>query len=160
MPGFGVPFIGSGGVLTYREPEGMGLPLGRFGYSQTGIDVRGNRSPAPFAPRDGNTVVNTHGQRTALGLPRPPMTWRQFAKSTGSFSLSGVSRDSTGAALAACTVLVFNAHTNEFIGQTVSDGSGNWSVVVPTNSPRHFVVEYKAGSPDVAGTSVNTLQAV
>lgn len=70
--------------------------------------------------------------------------------------LSGVSRDGTGATLASCQVLVFSTVNKEFIAETTSDGSGNWSVYVTRGWP-FFLVEYKAGSPDVAGTSVNTI---
>ena len=71
-------------------------------------------------------------------------------------TLSGVSRDSTGAALGNCQVLIFRTADKSFILETQSDGSGNWSVSMLVGGP-FFLVEYKVGSPDVAGTSVNTL---
>lgn len=71
-------------------------------------------------------------------------------------TLSGVSRDSTGAALGNCQVLIFRTANKSFILETQSDGSGNWSVSMLVGGP-FFLVEYKVGSPDVAGTSVNTL---
>jgi hypothetical protein len=69
--------------------------------------------------------------------------------------ITGVSRDATGAALGGCTVNVFQTFNNVLVGSTVSDGSGNWTVYPDQAGPYYFV-EYKAGSPDVFGTSPNT----
>lgn len=72
--------------------------------------------------------------------------------------LSGVSRDSTGAPLAGCTVNLFRTVDNSFVDSTVSDGSGAWSIPTMARGP-FFLVEYLAGSPDRFGTSPNTLVA-
>jgi hypothetical protein len=42
------------------------------------------------------------------------------------------------------------------VDQSVSDGSGNYSLIC-AGSGTFYVVAYKAGGPDVAGTTVNTL---
>lgn len=70
--------------------------------------------------------------------------------------LSGVSRDSAGAPLGNCRVMIFRTEDKSFILETQSDASGNWAVSMLVGGP-FFLVEYKAGSPDVAGTSVNTI---
>ena len=67
----------------------------------------------------------------------------------------GVSRDSTGNPLAGVTVHVFQTATDVLVGQALSDGSGNWTVYPNQIGPYYFV-EYKAGSPDVFGTTPNT----
>lgn len=72
------------------------------------------------------------------------------------YSLSGVSRDSAGAALGGCTVKVFLTGNDTKQFETVSDGSGNWSIDVGANPGPFYYVEYKIGSPDQAGTSINT----
>ena len=79
---------------------------------------------------------------------------------TGTFSLSGVTRDSSGVALAGCVVDLFLNSEDTLVATTTSDGSGNYRFVVNGNSQTYFVRANKAGSPDVAGTSVNTLTAV
>ena len=80
---------------------------------------------------------------------------------TGSFSISGVTRDSSGVALASCRVDLFQADAfRTRIATTTSDGSGNFSLTVSQNSGAFFLRAYKSGSPDVAGTSVDTLTAV
>jgi len=75
----------------------------------------------------------------------------------GSFTITGVSRDSGGVPLGSCTVDLYLSAEKTLVATTTSDGSGNYSFTVPGNSQNFFVRAYKAGSPDVAGTSVNTL---
>lgn len=72
------------------------------------------------------------------------------------FLLSGLTLDSAGAVLGNCTVLVFETATNVFRASTISDAGGNWTVEV-TGGASFFAVMYLPGSPDVMGTSVNTL---
>ena len=67
----------------------------------------------------------------------------------------GVSRDSAGVALGSCKVKVFRTADDVCVASTVSDGSGNWTAY-PNQEGPYYYVEYKAGSPDVFGTSPNT----
>lgn len=67
----------------------------------------------------------------------------------------GVSRDATGAALGTCVVKVFRTEDDVLVASTTSDSSGNWTAYPNQPGPYYFV-EYKAGSPDVFGTSPNT----
>ena len=73
--------------------------------------------------------------------------------------LTGVSRDSTGAALGTCIVKLFRTVDDVLIAQTTSDGSGNYSFILPPSGP-YYLVEYKDGGTPVAGTSLNTLTPV
>ena len=74
--------------------------------------------------------------------------------------ISGISRDKDGAALGNCRVMIFRTALDPavqaFVGETTSDGSGNWSYTI-MESGAFFLVEYLTGSPDRAGTSVNTI---
>lgn len=74
-----------------------------------------------------------------------------------SFLISGVTKDSTGAALGGCTVKLYTTVDDVERYDTVSDASGNFSFSVPSNGWAWYAVAYKAGSPDVAGTTKNTL---
>jgi len=118
---------------------------------------RGSRSPG---------IVAMPGRR--FGAPRPniyPGSILAGAKTfrsklgTLNMTLSGLSRDNTGAALGNCRVLIFRTEDNSFVLETTSDASGNWSVSLLKGGP-FFLVEYKAGAPDVAGTSKNNLAPV
>ena len=70
--------------------------------------------------------------------------------------LSGVTRDSAGAALGGCTVDLFRQDDNRWQARTVSDGSGNYSFTVMNGTP-WFIREYLAGVPDRAGTTKNNI---
>lgn len=84
-----------------------------------------------------------------------------FAPTQGAFAkvrvaISGTTKDSTGAALGSCIVNLFGTEANDFQGSTTSNGSGAYSFASVTLGP-HYLVSYKAGSPDVAGTTVNNV---
>jgi hypothetical protein len=72
--------------------------------------------------------------------------------------ISGVTRDSAGAALGGCVVDLFRTASDERVQTVTSDGSGNYAFL-PVNNGNgpYYIVAYKAGSPDQAGTTVNTV---
>lgn len=78
----------------------------------------------------------------------------------GTFGISGVTRDELEAVLPNCTVHLFRTGGNSYVSTVLSDGSGNYSFVIGNNAGNFYAVAYLAGSPDVAGTTVNTLVAV
>jgi hypothetical protein len=78
----------------------------------------------------------------------------------GFFSITGVTKDSTGTPLASVDVELFNTGSEQFLQKTTSDGSGNYSFVVPGNSSNYWVRAYKVGAPDVAGTTINNIVAI
>jgi hypothetical protein len=71
----------------------------------------------------------------------------------------GTTRDSAGNPLGSCIVQGFLTATDTFVGQMTSDSGGYFELPTPYTGA-HYVVAYKAGSPDVAGTTVNTLTPV
>lgn len=103
--------------------------------------------PTIFTPTKGLWVDT---QFPVLGNPSPGKL----------FAIAGVTKDSTGVALAACTVTLFRTGSNVQVDQVVSDGSGNYSFPNVSPGSSYYVVAYKAGAPDVAGTTVNTLIGV
>ena len=74
----------------------------------------------------------------------------------GPMTIRGVTKDSTGAALGNCTVHLFRSADDSKSAEGVSDASGNYRLDA-SDRLTHYAVAYKAGSPDVAGTTVNTL---
>lgn len=72
------------------------------------------------------------------------------------FSLVGVSRDSAGAILGSCIIDLMYTAGDVLHLTTTSDASGNFRFDTMPNGP-FYLVAYKPGSPDVAGTTVNTL---
>jgi hypothetical protein len=69
---------------------------------------------------------------------------------------TGQTLNASGAALGGCTVMLFNTATGQIVDTQVSDAGGNYKVTDP-NAVACFVVAYLPGSPDVAGTTINTL---
>lgn len=84
----------------------------------------------------------------------------QSRRFQGAFTISGVTRDAAGVALAGCEVDLFHSASDALVARTVSDGSGGFSFTIGNNSDYFYVRAYKLGSPDVGGTSVNTLSGV
>lgn len=96
--------------------------------------------------------------RPAVGRPTvvhrlmpPPVTWPL---------LSGVTRDSTGAVLGNCAVELMLTESDVKVDKVVSSATGDYSFKSGRYGKAYYIVAYKAGSPDVAGTTVNTLVAV
>ena len=79
------------------------------------------------------------------------------AKGFAAFRLSGTTRNTDSEILGNCRVMIFRTSDNAFIIETTSmPDTGQWAVDILPPGP-YFIVVYKAGSPDVCGTSVNTL---
>lgn len=74
------------------------------------------------------------------------------------FKISGITRDSLGNPLANCIVDLFYTADDTKAATVESDATGAFSFSVGPNLSC-YIVAYKAGSPDVAGTTVNTLVA-
>lgn len=75
------------------------------------------------------------------------------------FRIAGVTRNSAGAAIGLCQVQLFRTSDDVFFDEIQSDAAGNFEfrgASLPTN---YYLVAYLAGSPDVMGTTVNTLVA-
>jgi hypothetical protein len=73
----------------------------------------------------------------------------------------GTTVNSAGAPLGNCVVQLFKTSNDAIIVETTSDGGGNFTLYRDGGSyspaEQFYLVCYLAGSPDVAGTSVNTL---
>ena len=119
----------------------------------------------PVDPRAPDQSVN-NGVRvnacvcTPCGATIPILLGHQrflndIGQTTIQFAITGVTKDSTGAALGSCRVVGLETGRiatsgSPVVGETVSDGSGNYTLPVPMNTA-YQCVAYKAGSPDVAG---------
>lgn len=80
------------------------------------------------------------------------------------YTVSGVTRTSTGAVLANCTVTLYETESGAVRASTISDANGDYAFDVTGNGVDEYgaaltfsVRAYLAGAPDVAGTTVNTL---
>lgn len=87
------------------------------------------------------------------GMGRLPMPATRFI-------ISGVTRDGNGVAIASCVVELYLTSNDMPLEKVTSDANGLYSFSSIGLSEAYYVVAYKAGSPDVAGTTVNTLVGV
>ncbi len=79
---------------------------------------------------------------------------------TATATISGVTKDSTSTPLGSCTLHLFLTSDDSKIATTTSDGGGNYILTFSSLITGPFyIVAYKVGSPDVAGTTLNTLVA-
>lgn len=86
-------------------------------------------------------------------------TFRSPPFSTKNPTITGVTKDSGGSAVAAASVKLFRTSNDELVSSTMSDGSGNYTLVATGSGP-FYATAYKAGVPDIMGTTVNTLIGV
>jgi hypothetical protein len=104
----------------------------------------------------------------AIGRPRavaapgrrvPPRSkFRSLPFSISNTAIAGVTRDSAGAALGNCVLDLFLSPTDQRIATTTSDAAGAYRFDNPGSGP-FYLVAYRVGAPDVAGTTINTLTA-
>jgi lysophospholipase L1-like esterase len=93
--------------------------------------------------------------------PHPMLDMYVPSSKMAKYTISGVTRNSAGVALAGCVVEVFETASGLLRAVTTSDGGGNYSVDITSSETglTFFVNAYLkgGGAPDLAGTSVNTL---
>lgn len=92
-------------------------------------------------------------------LSGPHSNWDEDLRYTGGAQrkkLIGTTRDGTGAVLGNCVVEGFLTATDVSVGKVTSDTAGYYELPTPYTGA-HYIVAYKTGSPDIAGTTVNTL---
>jgi len=82
-----------------------------------------------------------------------------FGGSANRVKIIGTTRDSSGVALGNCIVQGFTTSDDAFQGEMTSDPAGYFEFCTAMTGA-HYLVCYKAGSPDVAGTSKNDLVGV
>ena len=72
--------------------------------------------------------------------------------------IKGTCVDNSDVAVANATVQAFVTSSDAYAGEGISRDDGTYEVLVEqqTSTP-HYLVAYKVGSPDIAGTTVNTL---
>lgn len=86
----------------------------------------------------------------------PPFKSERFR---GAFGIAVETRDSSGTLVGDCEVDLFHSASDALVARAVSDGGGLVTIIIGNNSDYYYVRAYKAGAPDLAGTTVNTLQA-
>lgn len=107
-------------------------------------------------------VGGARGSPVNLSQGRGPFVQQMFylpVRLPARFVLTGVTKDSTGAPLGSVVIDFFDSVAKTLIASTISDSAGSYTVDLPASAVVQGVA-YKAGAPDVAGVTVNTLTPV
>ncbi len=105
----------------------------------------------------------TSGVGQPTNFMRGPVTPLRFEDSADdmatSYIISGITRDANDAVLPGVTVELFDTATDQKVLSAISDANGAYRFDV-TGGHTFYAIAYLTGSPDVAGTTVNTLTGV
>lgn len=108
-----------------------------------------------------NSPWNSESSRVStqdLLPPFPSVVHELLPKPAYNFQISGVTKDSAGAVLGSCTVKLYRTSDDVLLFTTTSDATtGAYQFLNASPFFACYVVAYKAGSPDTAGTTVNTI---
>lgn len=129
-----------------REPKTYKDPLRWYSLWSFGCRVSG---------------ASLDGEYTQRGTASPDLYEPYSCDGAGTQSkrfLRGLCKDATDAVVANATVQAFVTATDAYAGEGISLNDGTYYVGVEQSAATpHYLVAYKVGSPDIAGTTVNTL---
>ena len=110
-------------------------------------------------PWDANGMPGLIDMSIAKQSVKPNVVHELLPKQATDFMIMGFTKDSTGTLLPACVVHLFRTSDDALMKNTTSDAAGFYmfSGAGISMASSYYVVAYKAGSPDVAGTTVKTL---
>lgn len=77
----------------------------------------------------------------------------------GRLAFVGITRDQYGSPVGGVTVKCYRTSTDEVTATVISDANGAYTITTPYYPDGHYLVCYKTASPDIFGTTVNTLTA-
>ncbi len=132
-------------------------PLFRCGVGGDGTTANdGHPEHYPTTQSQSARSIRADGNGCAFLAINKNLLWDEAFRY---WSVTGQTLDASSVALEGCKVEAFKTGSDEYLGDTTSGGGGNYAFNFNTNSFPLYLVAYKAGSPDVAGTTVNTLTA-
>lgn len=148
-----VAFDVSNLALVGREftKDSLGGDMGLDGNFRAGVNL--------WNPGEEHVDITTiqRPNPAPVPLPNDPLYALQASSDPKvNYALVGITRDSAGTILGSAQVNLFVAGSDILIRSTVSDASGNFGFGNPGTGP-FYIRCYKVGSPDLAGTTVNTL---
>lgn len=108
----------------------------------------------PFMPCGfyGNLAVDVGILDDPVWVMPPPLP----SGANGRLGFNGFSRDASGGVIAGVTVKCMLTSTDTKQSEAVSDVNGLF-VVSTAEAGGHYLIFYKTGTPDISGTTVNTL---
>lgn len=134
-------------------PSGLGQPVAKLGAIRMSVDGVGKLEIRRTDAVDGVAGIAGSGVKTHNG-PNFNSQSQQFRQR---WVISGTTKDSAGSSLGNVELSFFYSEGDLLKGKTTSDAAGAYAMDVGCNSSKFYIVAYKPGSPDVAGTTVDTL---
>lgn len=157
---------GTAGVGIQQYADDKRLMQNVFNWIETAVwiplkepwNIGGGRGFAcEFWPGGGGLDASGDEWNRAIQWDFPDL----FTGATARFAFTGVTRDAYGSALGGVTVKLFKTSgtglKDTLIDEIVSNSDGTFQVTTAYYPDTHYLVTYKAGTPDVQGTTVNTL---
>jgi hypothetical protein len=130
------------------------INFGQYDQPPVFRDFGGDRFPLPL-------VVATSSMRGSAELRLPPLKKPKVVSARPPPTrprFSGFSLTNIGGVLSGCDVVLYRTDTDAVVTRFTTGADGSW-LMNSNNSGTHYLVAYKAGSPDVAGTTLDTLRA-
>ena len=136
--------------------DGRGLRgLGGWSYDGGRWPNRSGFYTDPAGPTNVDLFQNRASQ---AGSFEPPLTG-VGGNATQNF-IMGRCKDSVGNGVSGAVVQTFRTADDTLISETNADSNGYYEAGTPQPAgTQHYIVAYRAGAPDIAGTTVNTLTA-
>lgn len=98
---------------------------------------------------------------SALWANAPELIEPKGGGTNSRFGIFGIVRDAYGTPVGGAIVKLFRTtgdlYKDEKVDEGISDPLGNYFVSTPFYPDAHYIVVYKQGSPDIFGSSPNTL---
>lgn len=116
----------------------LAVNLRNMSYQYEAIDFASRINPVPTPLRNDGAFV------------------LQLDSAASNAQIVGITRDSTGTVLGSCVIDLFVTGSDQVVASTVSGADGSFTFGNPGTGP-FYLVAYKVGSPDVAGTTANTI---
>lgn len=155
-----------GQAVTLWDAERLKYVRGAWDYHRralhTNFDRTAWKSNWPSSrglSGDGSTGYSIRDDFCCGGEQQCWSLWIEgYAGHGSSKYIIGQVQDSLGASVSGAIVQGFRTSDDLYIGQCTADSNGRYVFETPYASPTaHYLVAYRDGSPDIAGTTVDTL---
>lgn len=158
---------------TILDEDLSGLWNQRFAYRNRGVKTKWqgwtfDYGPGAYWPiRRGmgfynDPLTQENGISSSDMLSCAPGDWEPWSVGWGGTAsqkfIMGTCYDQASSPISGAIVQGFLTSTDFYVGATTADSNGRYEFGTPYALSNHYLVAYRAGAPDIAGTTVDTLQ--
>jgi hypothetical protein len=139
-------------ISPHRFSSGRNLVSFLDEFTPLSVDLK-------FRHLDSDEYTNQDGDDDDSYIARGQGDATQPDLGVSHWLMAGISRDSAQAVLPLCQIDLFDSQAKRLVAGVVSNAAGAFAINCFYAGP-FYMVGYKVGTPDVAGTTLNTLLAV